>query len=126
MLVQSKPSLDEIDQRAFHRSGFRMRTDATIADGLGSTAPISDDDPAFALDGRRHGDESDGGSVDAVFNVTLSSASGRLVTVDFATANGSATAPVADYAAYDRHAHVRKRGNTSQTFTVHGERRCAR
>ena len=41
--------------------------------------------------------EANVGTRDAVFNVTLSAVSGNTVTVDFTTANGSATAP-SDYA----------------------------
>ncbi len=42
--------------------------------------------------------EGDSGTTDANFKVTLSAATGREVTVDFATQNGSATAP-GDYTA---------------------------
>ena len=42
--------------------------------------------------------EPDVGTVTATFTVTLSAASGKTVTVDFATANGTATSP-ADYTA---------------------------
>jgi hypothetical protein len=40
--------------------------------------------------------EANAGTRDCVFNLTLSAPSGNTVTVDFATANGSATAP-SDY-----------------------------
>ena len=40
--------------------------------------------------------EGDGGNVNANFTVSLGAPSGRQVTVDFSTANGTATAP-ADY-----------------------------
>ena len=42
--------------------------------------------------------EGDSGSLDASFTVTLTPVSGRQVTVEYATANGTATAP-GDYTA---------------------------
>ena len=71
---------------------------ATIADGQG-IATITDNDaaPTIAV-----GDitvvEGTGGNTTASFSVTLSAPSGFTVTVNFTTANGSATAP-SDYTA---------------------------
>ena len=73
-------------------------TNATIGDGTGLGA-ITDDDPLPALSVNDVTvTEGNGGAVDATFTVGLDNPSGRAVTVDFATANGTATAP-ADYAA---------------------------
>ena len=73
-------------------------TNATVADGTGLGA-ITDDDPPVAIS---VGDvsvlEGNFGTVSATFTVSLSTASGRPVGVDFATANGTATAPI-DYLA---------------------------
>ena len=49
--------------------------------------------------------EGNAGTVDATFTVGLSAASGREITVDFATADDTAT--LADYASSQRHAHLR-------------------
>ena len=42
--------------------------------------------------------EGDTGTINANFTVSLSAASGKTITIDYATADGTATAP-ADYAA---------------------------
>ncbi|MGZ5296806.1 MAG: Calx-beta domain-containing protein [Actinomycetota bacterium] len=72
-------------------------TNATIADnsGLGT---ITDNDTSSITIGASTVTEGNVGTVNAVFNVTLSAPSGSAVTVDYATANGSATA-AADYIA---------------------------
>src|SRR5262249_46918368 len=73
-------------------------TNATSADGQG-VGTITDDDPTPTL---AINDvtvtEGNTGTVNANFTVRLSAASGRTVTVKYATANGTATAP-ADYTA---------------------------
>lgn len=73
-------------------------TNATIANGT-ATVTIVDDDPTptLAIDDVTVV-EGTGGTTSAVFTVTLSAASGRLVSVNYATSNGTATAP-ADYTA---------------------------
>jgi large repetitive protein len=60
--------------------------------------------------------EGNSGTVNAVFNVTLSAASSQNVTVNFATADGSATQPV-DYAAASGTVTFTP-GQTSRTITV--------
>lgn len=69
---------------------------ATILDGQG-TGTITDNDPLPVI---RISDvnvtEGNIGAVNAVFNVTLSAASGRTVTVQYATANGTANS-LTDY-----------------------------
>ena len=69
---------------------------ATIADGQGA-GTITDDDapPALSVNDATVL-EGDAGTTDATFTVTLNTASGRTVTVNFATANGTAQAP-SDY-----------------------------
>ena len=66
---------------------------ATIADGQG-LGTINDDDPqpSLSIDDVTV-TEGDSGSVVANFTVTLSTISGRTVSVDYAAANGTATAP---------------------------------
>jgi Ca2+-binding RTX toxin-like protein len=69
---------------------------ASIADGQG-IGRISDDDPTPSISiGDVTVTEGNAGTVTASFPVSLSSQSGGAVTVDYATANGTATAP-SDY-----------------------------
>jgi hypothetical protein len=91
-------------------------TNANIADGQG-LGTISNDDPLPTLS---IGDvtlaEGDSGTTDAGFVVTLSAASGQTVTVNFATANGTATAG-SDYVATNGVVNFAP-GVTNQTLTV--------
>src|SRR5206468_2292528 len=61
--------------------------------------------------------EGDSGTVNATFTVSLSAASGQTVTVQAATANGTATAP-ADYTAVGLTTLTFAPGQTSQSLTV--------
>ncbi len=72
-------------------------TNATIADGLGVGTIVNDDSPALSVDNVAV-TEGDSGTASATFTVSLSAASGQTVTVNYATANGSATAG-SDYVA---------------------------
>ncbi len=71
---------------------------ATISDGTG-VGTIADDDnaPVISINDVSV-TEGNSGTVNATFTVTLSNGSSSVVTVNYATANGSATAP-ADYSA---------------------------
>ncbi len=66
-------------------------TNATITDNQG-LATITDDDaaPALAINDVTV-TEANSGTVNAVFNVALSAISGQIVTVNYSTANGTAT-----------------------------------
>ena len=72
-------------------------TNATIADdsGLGT---ITDNDTSSITIAASSVTEGNSGTVNAVFNLSLSAPSGSAVTVDFATVDGSASAP-SDYLA---------------------------
>jgi hypothetical protein len=70
---------------------------ATFADAT-AQGTITDNDTVTISIGNVTVTEANAGTRDAVFTVTLSAVSGNTVTVDFATANGSALAP-SDYAA---------------------------
>ena len=76
-------------------------TNATIGDGS-ATGTITDDDGIVIVPSASIADvtvtEGDAGTVDAVFTVTLFPMSGQTVTVDYATADGTAAAP-GDYTA---------------------------
>ena len=61
--------------------------------------------------------EGNSGTANAIFTVTLSAASGQTVTVDYATADGTAIAP-ADYVAAALSTLTFNPGQISQTFTV--------
>ena len=95
-------ALDEEDET--YTIDLTNAVNATIDDGQG-VGTITDDDPlpALSIDDVEV-TEGDGGTVDATFTVGLDSPSGRAVTVDYATADGTASAP-ADY------------GSTSGTLT---------
>jgi large repetitive protein len=68
-------------------------TNATIADDTG-TVTITDDDPLPVLTiDDRSGAEGDAGTSTMTFTVALTPASGRTVTVDWTTSDGSATQP---------------------------------
>jgi hypothetical protein len=91
-------------------------TNANIADGQG-LGTISNDDPLPTLSiGDVSLAEGDSGTTDAGFAVTLSAASGQTVTVNYATANGSATAG-SDYIATNGVLTFAP-GTTNQTLTV--------
>ena len=89
---------------------------AVIGQSTGS-ATIDDNDPLPSLSVNDvTAAELDSGTRNHTFTVTLSSASGREVTVDYATSNGTATAP-SDYAATSG-TLVFAAGETSKSFTV--------
>ena len=91
-------------------------TNATIATAQG-TGTISDNDiaPTLAVNSVTV-TEGNTGTTNAVFTVTLSAVSGLTATVNYATANGTATAP-ADYTAASGTLTFTP-GTTSQTITV--------
>jgi hypothetical protein len=72
-------------------------TNATIADGSG-LGTITDNDTSSITIAASTVTEGNSGTVNATFNVSLSTPSGGTVTVDYATANGSATSGT-DYVA---------------------------
>ena len=82
--------LDELDETFL--VNLSNPANATLLDGQGQ-GTITDDDtaPTLSIDNATV-TEGDFGTVDAVFTVSLSAASGQEVTVDYATANGTATA----------------------------------
>ena len=66
-------------------------TNATIADAQGVGTINNDDLPALCRDHDVTVTEGNSGTTGATFTVSLSAASGLAVTVNYATANGSAT-----------------------------------
>ncbi len=68
-------------------------TNATIAGAGFGLGTITDNDTPTITIAAATVTEGNAGTVNAVFNVTLSAPSGSVITVNFATANGSAVAP---------------------------------
>src|SRR6185436_6703024 len=91
-------------------------TNATVADPQG-VGTITDDDnpPALSITDVTV-TEGSSGTTSAVFTVSLNAPSGLPISVDFATADGTATAP-ADYASATGTLSF-PRGTTTQTITV--------
>jgi uncharacterized repeat protein (TIGR01451 family) len=90
-------------------------SNATIADNQGVGTIIDDDSVSITINDVSI-TEGDAGNVSAVFTVTLSMVGAQTVTVDYATADGSATAP-ADYANNNGTLSFSP-GTTQQTVTV--------
>jgi PKD repeat protein len=90
-------------------------TNATIGGGEGIGTIVNDDLPAVTV-GDVTVTEGDGGTTAAVFTVTLSQASTQTVTVNYATADGTATAG-ADYEATNGTLTFAP-GETSKTVSV--------
>ena len=107
--------LDEIDETFF--VNLSSPTNATILDDQG-IGTITDDDnaPTISINDVTV-TEGNAGTVNAIFTVSLSAASGQTVSVTAATANGTAVAP-ADYAAVAATVVTFAPGVTTQTFTV--------
>ncbi|QDU19695.1 Calx-beta domain-containing protein [Urbifossiella limnaea] len=106
--------LDEADETFVLNLG--TPTNATTADGQ-AVATITDDDPtpSLSITGVTQA-EGDSGTTAYVFTVTLSAASGRAVSVNYATADGTATAG-GDYAAASGTLTFAP-GETAKTVTV--------
>ncbi|MCL4295971.1 MAG: hypothetical protein KJ077_09600 [Anaerolineae bacterium] len=88
--------IDETDEKFL--VNLSNPANATIADSQG-VGTITDDDPAPTVSINDVAvAEGNSGTVNAAFTVSLSQASGKSITVDYATVNSSATAP-GDYLA---------------------------
>ena len=70
---------------------------ASVADGSGTGTITDDDDPPTISISDASVTEGNSGTVAMTFSASLSAASGKTVSADFATADGVATQP-ADYA----------------------------
>ncbi len=89
---------------------------AIVGDGQGLGTIINDDAPPSISTSNVSVTEGNSGTVNAVVTVTLSAASGQTVTVNYATADGSATAP-SDYTAASGSLTFAP-GQTSRTITI--------
>ena len=107
---------DELDNETFTVT-LSSPFDASIADPLGLGTIVDDDaPPTISINDVIAVAEGDAGTVAATFTVSLSAASGHPVSVDYASANESATAP-ADYSA-DNGTLTFDPGESSRTVTV--------
>ena len=118
-VVVKGDTLDEVSE-TFNVT-LASPTNATLADGTG-IGTISDDDasPTLSINDVT-ATEGNTGTVNATFTVTLSAASGQAVTVNYATANGTAVQPN-DYASSSGTLSFAP-GETTKTITVaiHGD-----
>jgi Calx-beta domain len=98
--------------------GLHVATNATIGDGQGVGTITNDDQPPPSLSiNDVTVTEGSSGTTDAVFTVTLSAASTPAVTVQYATADGTATAADSDYQSATGTLTFTP-GQTTQTITV--------
>jgi hypothetical protein len=91
----------------------------SVTSGLSATLTITDDDaaPAISINDAFVSEPEASGTSDATFTVSLSNASSTSVTVDYATADDTATAP-GDYNAVNTTTLTFDPGQTSKTVTV--------
>jgi hypothetical protein len=92
MVADSVPEVDET-----YAVNLSSATGVSIADGVGIGTITDDDTPSITI-GNATVTEGNASTVNAVFSVTLSIQSSQAITSNYATADGSATAP-ADYQA---------------------------
>ena len=96
-------------------------TNATILDSQGLGTITDDDTPPTVSVDNVTVTEGNSGNVNATFDVSLSTASGQAASVNYATADGTATAP-ADYAATSGTVNFAAGETTKQvTVLVHGD-----
>ena len=106
-------TLDEVNETA--TLTLSNASNATISDATGTLTIVDDDDPpTLSINDVSYTESGSAGN--ATFTVTLSEASGKEVTVDYATSNGTA-ASGSDYTASTGTVTIAA-GNTTQTFNV--------
>ena len=109
-------TLDEADETVVVTLSDAANATITTATGTGT---ITDDDPEPSLSINSPSvAEGDSGSKDLEFTVTLSAASGKQVTVDWAEGTGGAATSGTDYTAITGGTLTFAAGATSQTFDV--------
>ena len=91
---------------------------AAIADGRATGTILNDDErPMLSISDALDVVEGDSGTRDATFDVTLSAVSNEVVTVSYATADGTAAAADSDYAP-DSDTLTFQPGETTQTIAI--------
>ncbi|MCI0690404.1 IPT/TIG domain-containing protein [candidate division KSB1 bacterium] len=113
-VVVNSDALDEPNETFF--VNLSNPANATIADNQGQGTIIDDDSPPSISINDVTVTEGNAGTIDAVFTVTLSAASGQVVTVDYATSDGTAAAG-SDYVAASGTLTFSP-GTTTQTIAV--------
>ena len=108
-------SMDENDET--FRVNLSNAVNATVTDSQGAGVITDDDGPPSLSVSDVSVTEGDAGSTPAQFTVSLSAASGRTVTVAYATADGTATTADSDYTAASGTLTFAA-GETSKTVTV--------
>jgi hypothetical protein len=88
-----------------------------VADGSGLGIIRDDDGPPALSIGDATATEASSGTANAVFTVSLSSPSGKAVSVDYSTSDGTATAASGDYAETSGTLYLRP-GTTSKSVSV--------
>jgi hypothetical protein len=112
-------TIDEVDET--FSVNLSSPSGAAIADGLGAGTIVDDDTSSITINDVSV-TEGNSGTVAATFTVTLSTQNSRNVTVQYATSNGTATAP-SDYVAVPLTTLTFLPGETTKpvTVTVNGD-----
>src|SRR5207247_4758548 len=115
-LTAVQDAIDEVDETI-------IVDISTVTNGIESgtqqvTAIITDDDgPTISINNVSVNEGNGGSTVNTTFSVTLSAASPQSITVDYSTADGTATAP-ADYVAKSGTLTFPANSTTPQTITI--------
>jgi chitinase len=107
-------TIDEPDETFF--VNLSNPVNATIADSQGVGTIIDNDPPPMISISDTSVNEGNSGTSSAVFTVTLSSVSGKTISVNYTTANGTATSP-SDYVATSGTVTLNP-GQPSQSITI--------
>ncbi|HEX6899001.1 MAG TPA: Calx-beta domain-containing protein [Thermoanaerobaculia bacterium] len=107
--------IDEVDETVF--ASLTNAAGAPVGDASGVGTIVDDDTSNITIGDVTVNPEGNSGTATATLTVTLSKANSRTVTVDYATANGTATTAGNDYVAASGTLTFAA-GETSKTFSV--------
>ncbi len=114
-------TLDEIDEHFLPSSSKTSRPGVLVGDFSGAATILDDDDPPSLTLEDTMVFEGDSGTVTASFTATLSAPSGKTITVDFATVDGTAVAGSDYEAANDTLTFDPGETEKTITITVNGD-----